>query len=139
MTEFDAKLAECRPRLVAYARRHLPPAERDLGSDYVQDALLDAQDQRELLYILSPEQTFALLLAYLKWRMRNAVRARHQAKRDPSRVCRLDAVPPEVLVDHEPSPVEMACEAELDERIRVALRRLTDRQHAAIVLKVYGD
>jgi DNA-directed RNA polymerase specialized sigma24 family protein len=66
MEKFDKRAAEYRRRLIEFARRRLPRSERDLSSDFVQEALLEAQQRAELLRALTPKETLAWLVTVLK-------------------------------------------------------------------------
>jgi RNA polymerase sigma factor (sigma-70 family) len=138
MDEFDDRLSECRRRLIAFTRHRLPRSDRDWGSDYVQDAMVEAHQRAEIVRLLTPDQTYAWLLTVLKLKMANACRARRQAKRKCSRECGIDAIPPNLLVDRAANPSEAADQNERSERIASALRTLTDGQRLAIVLNFYG-
>jgi RNA polymerase sigma-70 factor (ECF subfamily) len=138
MTEIDDRLADCRKRLSEFARRRLPRSEREWGSDYVQDALTEAHERAGLIRLLTPEQTYAWLVAVLKRKLANGCRARRQAKRDPRRERSIDSLPAETLASPDASPLEEAERHELAERIDAALERLTDDQRLVLILHIYG-
>jgi len=139
MDAFDDKLAACRPRLVAFARRRLPHSEREWGSDYVQDALVEAHHRADLVRLLTPAQTYAWLRDVLIRKMDNGYRARRQAKRDCCRECAIDDLPADVLADDAASPVAAAARHEQCERIDAALSGITDDQRLAIALHFFAD
>src|SRR5436309_15143509 len=104
MGEFDRKVAEYRRQLVDFVRRRLPRSDRDAASDFVQDALLEAQERAELLRALTPKQTYGWLVAVLKYKMANASRTRR-------RRCRFDADRAAAIsepLDLVPTPDELA-------------------------------
>jgi RNA polymerase sigma factor (sigma-70 family) len=136
--EFDDRLADCRQRLIAFARRRLPRTEQGWGSDYVQDSLLEAQQRAEVVRLLTPETTYLWLLGVLKRKMANGFRARRQAKRDPSRETRIDARTSEAILDQAVCPVETAIFHELSAFLDAAIGTLTPRQRKVVILHYYG-
>ncbi|HEX4590360.1 MAG TPA: sigma-70 family RNA polymerase sigma factor [Gemmataceae bacterium] len=134
MAEFNRRAAEYRRQLIEFVRRRLPRSDRDAASDFVQDALLEAQQRAELLRALTPQQTYAWLVAVLKYKMANAGRTRRRRRRlDAGRA----AAAPETL-DLVPTPEELAERAERMRRIERALAELTAGQRLAIVLRFYA-
>ena len=49
MDELDERIAEYRRQLIEFVRRRLPRPDRDSSSDFVQEALLEAQERAELV------------------------------------------------------------------------------------------
>jgi RNA polymerase sigma factor (sigma-70 family) len=134
MTEFDHRVAEYRRQLIDFVRRRLPRSNRDAASDFVQDALLEAQERAELLRVLTPKQTYAWLVAVLKYKMANANRTRRRRRRlDAGRAAAVREP-----LDLVPSPEELAERKERMRRIKTALADLTDRQRLVIVLRFYA-
>src|SRR5947209_5081259 len=125
MSELNDGLAEWRRRLCEFARSRLPRSQRDWGSDFVQDTLIEAQERAECLRRLTPEQTYAWLVAVLKHKLANGSRARQQAKRDPRRERSVDSLPPEAFASLEGSPELGAERHEIELRVDAALDRLT--------------
>ena len=78
MGEFDHRVAEYRRQLIDFVRHRLSRSDRELGSDFVQDTLLEAQECAELLRALTPRQTLAWLVNVLKNKMANASRTRQR-------------------------------------------------------------
>src|SRR5215207_7890476 len=112
MDEFDDRLAECRRRLVTFARRRLPRSDPGLASDYVQDALVEAHLRADLVRALTPEQTYGWLRCVLNRKMANASRARGQAKRNRNRERELNDLAAESVTDPAASPVDTAVRRE---------------------------
>jgi RNA polymerase sigma factor (sigma-70 family) len=134
MAEFDRKVADYRRQLVDFVRRRLPMSDRDAASDFVQDALLEAQERAELLRALTPQQTYAWLVAVLKYKMANANRTRRRRRRlDAARAAAI----PETL-ELVPTPDELAERKERMRRVERALAELTAGQRLAIVLRFYA-
>jgi DNA-directed RNA polymerase specialized sigma24 family protein len=81
MNDVGHRVAEYRRQLIEFVRRRLPRSDREAGSDFVQDALPEAQERVELLRALTPKQTLAWLVTVLKYKMTNASRARQRQTR----------------------------------------------------------
>jgi RNA polymerase sigma factor (sigma-70 family) len=137
MAEFDHRVAEYRRQLIEFVRRRLPRSDREAGSDFVQDALLEAQERAELLRALTPKQTLAWLIAVLKFKMANAGRTRQRRARLQTERQEADHDTLE-LVDPSPSPATAAEQNERMRRIETALAELTAGQRLAIVLRFYA-
>jgi RNA polymerase sigma factor (sigma-70 family) len=138
MDEHNDRVAEYRRQLIDFVRRRLPQSDRELGSDLVQDFLLEAQERAELLRALTPRQTLAWLVNVLKFKLANSNRTRQ--RRDRIRAGRPDqkAHASKGFVDRSPSPAVLAEQKERMRRIETALAQLTDGQRQAIVLRFYA-
>jgi RNA polymerase sigma factor (sigma-70 family) len=138
MNRFDDKVAEYRRQLIDFVRRRLPRSDSDMASDFVQDALLEAQERADLLRALTPKQTYAWLVTVLKFKMANASRARQRHGRRGN--CEHEETERATarLVDRSPSPGVMAERKERMRRIKTALAELTAAQRLAIVLRFYA-
>jgi RNA polymerase sigma factor (sigma-70 family) len=134
MDEFNHRVAEYRRQLIEFVRRRLPRSDRELGSDFVQDTLLEAQERAELLRALTPKQTLAWLVTVLKFKMANASRTRRRRRRLDAGRAEAAAEP----LDLVPTPEELAERAERLRRIETALAELTAGQRLAIVLRFYA-
>jgi RNA polymerase sigma factor (sigma-70 family) len=138
MESFDKRVAEYRRQLIDFVRRRLPRSDRDMASDFVQDALLEAQERAKLLRALTPKQTYAWLVAVLKNKMANAGRMRQRRDRLNQRAADATARSVGGPVDPSPLPVDQAEHRERMRRIKTALQELTAAQRLAIVLRFYA-
>jgi RNA polymerase sigma factor (sigma-70 family) len=138
MDDADDRVAEYRRQLIEFVRRRLPESDRDLGSDFVQEALLEAQERAELVRALTPKQTLAWLVTVLKFKLANASRTRQRQDRLQKQQRDAGAAASKRLVDRSPSPGASAERNERMRRIEKALAELTASQRLAIVLRFYA-
>jgi RNA polymerase sigma factor (sigma-70 family) len=138
MDEFNHRVAEYRRQLIDFVRRRLPRSDQDSGSDFVQEALLEAQERAELLRALTPKQTLAWLATVLKNKMANASRTRQRHDRLRAGHPNAEALATGESVDRSPSPALLAERNERMRRIEKALAELTPGQRLAIVLRFYA-
>jgi RNA polymerase sigma-70 factor (ECF subfamily) len=138
MREFEKRVAEYRRQLIEFVRRRLPRSDREKGSDFVQDTLLEAHERAEMLRALTPKQTLAWMVAVLKFKMANASRTRERHNRLQANQRGTGERFSERLLDRSPAPGAVAERNERMRRIKKALAELTDAQRLAIVLRFYA-
>ena len=134
MDETNHRAAEYRRQLIEFVRRRLSREDQDEASDFVQEALLEAQERAELLRALTPKQTLAWLVSVLRFKVANAHRTRQRRNRlgNVGQMSEPEAAAD--MVDRSPSPADLAERNERVRRITKALGELTDGQRLAIVL-----
>jgi RNA polymerase sigma factor (sigma-70 family) len=138
MSDFDGSIAELRRRLREYAQRRLPCSEQEWGSDFVQDAFVEAQERAELVRQLTPQQTRAWLFAVLRRSIDCESRARRRLSRGSRQGNEINGDALDAITVNAISAADTVLEQDVVARVELALATVTESQRLAIVLRYFG-